>query len=178
MPHKVERAAATSHATKSATGHIRATHELAQEFTGLFKQLTLEHAEILELLLEAQESADLAQRQKSVGLASALLIAHEEAEREVLYPRLRGHKNLVGRADAHEEDATKLLRVLTQLGSLPAQDQAFGAAVQQLVAMLQQHARIEETDYFPEAQRVLGASSDALLQAYIEARSARLAGSA
>jgi hemerythrin superfamily protein len=177
MSHRVEREAAASHSNTSAAGHIEMTHELAEGFTGLFKQLTLEHAEILELLLEVQNVAEPAQRQRSVGLASALLTAHEEAEREVLYPRLRGQKDLVSHADAHEEDASKLLRVLDQITRLPVEDQTFGAAVHQLVAMLQQHARLEETTFFPAAQRYLGSSSEALLQAYVDARAARLAGS-
>jgi hypothetical protein len=170
MTTQLQREAASNVARESAEGHIRVTDENAEGLKGIFKQLTQEHAEILRLLLTAETNVDTTQSETALRLASELMVAHESAETTVLYARMHDDTKLAARADAHEEDASKLLRVLTQLRSLPSAHRDWRRTVHQLVSMLQQHMRVEEADDFPAAQRVLGAASDALLDAYVSER--------
>jgi hypothetical protein len=161
-------------ARESALGHIRATDETAEGLKGIFKQLTQEHAEILRLLWTAETDADLNVAEAALGQAGELIEAHDHAETTVLYARMSERSKSAVLADAHEEDAGKLLRVLTQVRSLPARHPDWRRTVHQLVAMLQQHMRVEEVDDFPAVQQTLGAASDALLDAYIKERAALL----
>jgi Hemerythrin HHE cation binding domain len=175
MTTQLQREAASEDVVReSAEGHIRVTDENAEGLKGIFKQLTQEHAEILRLLLTAETNDDLTQSETALRRAGELIEAHDHAETTVLYARLREQSKLAQLADAHEEDAGKLLRVLTQLRSLPSKHRDWRRTVHQLVAMLQQHMRVEEADDFPAAQRVLGAASDALLDAYVRERAAML----
>jgi hypothetical protein len=175
MTTQLQRDAASEDAAReSAAGHIRATDETAAGLKGIFKQLTQEHAEILRLLFTAETNADLTQAEAALRRAGELIEAHDQAETTVLYAPLRERSKSAAIADAHEEDASKVLRVLTQVRSLPSRHHDWRRTVHQLVAMLQQHMRGEEVDDFPAAQQTLGAAGDALLDAYVKEHAALL----
>ena len=172
MASNIEVERAVREAEVSAIGHIRVTRANAERLPGFFKLLTLEHAEHLSTLLELQHGsgADDAARAELLAALVADIAAHEDAERTVLYSRLRGHPKHGATLEAHALDAEKLLRVAHQLETLPPTDAAYQQTLQQLTAMYQQHSRREETELFMKAQHVFDAKDETLRLEYLRAK--------
>jgi hypothetical protein len=173
---KFEAESAARESEVSAIGHIRVTRANAESLPGFFKLLTLEHAELLGTLLELQhwnkrsgEVEDLTREELLESLV-ADIVAHEEAERTVLYSRLRAHPKYASSLDRHALDSEKVLRVARQLESLPPTDAAFAQTLKQLTAMYQQHTRREETELFMRAQHALDAKDENLRLEYLRAK--------
>lgn len=176
MASNVEGESAARRAEISAIGHIRVTRANAESLPGFFKLLTLEHAELLGTLLELQRwdaycgEEEGVTREEILESLVADLAAHEEAERTVLYARLRGHPKHGNTLDAHALDSENVLRVAHQLASLPPTDAAFADTLEQLTAMYQQHTRREETELFMKAQHALDAKDENLRLEYLRAK--------
>ena len=176
MASNVEVETAARQAEVSAIGHIRVTRANAESLPGFFKLLTLEHAELLSTLLELQRWDDRSGEEEGVTreeiLASLVadIAAHEEAERTVLYARLRGHPKHGSALDVHALDSENVLRVAHQLESLPPTDAAFAELLTQLTAIYQQHTRREETELFMKAQHALDAKDETLRLEYLRAK--------
>jgi len=173
---KVEAESASRESEVSAIGHIRVTRANAESLPGFFKLLTLEHAELLGALLELQhwqkasdEEGDVTREQLLESLVAGI-VSHEEAERQVLYARLCGHRKYEVALDAYALDSEKVLRVAHQLESLPPTDAAYAQALKQLTAMYQQHTRREETELFMNAQHALDAKHETLRLEYLRAK--------
>jgi hypothetical protein len=170
MPSKVEHEELEGRPEWSAAGHILKTRDNAAHMSGVFEQLTLEHAALLSMLLDLQTTTDPLVRLGMLERVTAELAAHEEAETAVISRRMLEHPKLAAFAHAHAEEAEKLLQVTQQLCSIPPRDEAWNSTLQQLVAILQQHTRREETRAFPAASKVWGAKTDALEREYANAR--------
>jgi hypothetical protein len=168
---KVEAETASRESEVSAIGHIRVTRANAESLPGFFKLLTLEHAELLGTLLELQHwhDGDMTREELLESLV-ADIVSHEEAERKVLYARLRGHPKYGIALDAHALDSEKVLRVAHQLETLPPTDAAYAQSLRQLTAMYQQHTRREETELFMKAQHTLDAKDETLRMEYLRAK--------
>lgn len=170
MPSKVEHEELEGRPEWSAEGHIQQSRANAARLSGVFEQLTMEHAALLSLLLELQTTVDPVRRLELLERAAAEITAHEQAESAVIGRRMFTHPALSKFAEAHADDAEKVLRVTQQLCSIPPRDEAWNSTLQQLVAILQQHTRLEETRAFPAASEVWGANTEEIQREYAAAR--------
>lgn len=169
MPSKVEHEELAGRPAWSAAGHIEKTRDHAARLSGVFERLTMEHASLLAMLLELQTCVDPVQRLGMLERLAAELTAHEEAESAVIGQRTLAHPKLAAYAQTHADEVDKLMRVTQQLCSIPPHDDAWNSTLQQLVAILQQHTRREETQSFPAASAVWGDTAD-LEREYAAAR--------
>jgi hemerythrin-like domain-containing protein len=86
-----------------------------------------------------------------------MLTVHEVIEEEIFYPALREHpraKDLV--LEAYEEHDV-VDTVMSQLGSLPVDDETWGAKATVMIENLRHHIEEEEKEMFPTARRVFDA---------------------
>ena len=89
------------------------------------------------------------------ALRSALL-SHEQTEAAVLYSTLRQYTSAAQLVDAHARDAEELEAVIHQLDSLRATSSEWRAQLEALSALVREHVRKEEDEFFPFARAILG----------------------
>ena len=85
------------------------------------------------------------------------LTVHEQMEEAVLYPALKEHaqtKDIV--LEAYEEHDV-VDSIMSQLGSLPVDDETWGAKATVMIENLRHHIEEEEKEMFPTARRVFEA---------------------
>lgn len=170
MVAELEREEADERPETSAFGHIAVTRANAEQLPGLFKQLTLEHVDILEQLLALQHKAARGNDpQPLLSSTVRAIVAHEAAETAVLYPRLSEHAKTRHDMSEHEDSAHNLTRLGHLLERL-ASTSEYVRSLEELIAQFQQHSRHEETELFVSGQHVLDAEDPALRDAYLEAR--------
>jgi hemerythrin-like domain-containing protein len=121
--------------------------------------LTEDHRAVKKLLdeLETTTERGVKTRTELYDRIKQMLTVHEVIEEEIFYPALREHpraKDLV--LEAYEEHDV-VDTVMTQLGSLPVDDETWGAKATVMIENLRHHIEEEENEMFPTARRVFDA---------------------
>jgi hypothetical protein len=147
MPNPIERAAAKGvGAAKAAKAHLEGLH-------GVFSTLARQHGEA-SLLLSRTASAEGAKRLELWQQVRAELMAHEQAELEVVYPALAQHPQLHSIVRRHEMDAARLEAAIAEVDAASGTD-AWTGSLDVLRQLVKRHAEEEEEEFFPLASESL-----------------------
>ncbi|HEX5012780.1 MAG TPA: hemerythrin domain-containing protein [Candidatus Limnocylindrales bacterium] len=121
--------------------------------------LTEDHRAVQRMLdeLETTTERGVKTRTELFGRIKQALTVHEVIEEEIFYPALREHpraKDMV--LEAYEEHDV-VDTIMGQLGSLPVDDETWGAKATVMIENLRHHIEEEEKEMFPTARRVFDA---------------------
>jgi len=128
----------------------------ARPLTGVFEVLAEQHRHALELLRRAGSTANPVKRRQHWAEARRRLISHERAEEQVVYSMLEHHDDAQTLLDQHGDQAVELELAIAELDSLDIDSEDWIGRLRDVMAMVDDHVRDEENDFFPRAQRLLG----------------------
>lgn len=167
MPNPVERLAA------EAMGAAKDAKAAFKGLTGVFPHLMEEHGKLSALIMRVGMSSDAAVHAKSYPTIVSQLLAHEKAETIAVYPVLAEYAELSGVVMSHAGEAHELETALAQVDALAFGAPAWAPAFERLARLVQAHVDREESEFFPKAQRVIGAERAQQLLAAFEAAKLR-----
>ena len=142
------------HVVAKTKGAVKSVKAHAEGLTGVFATLAKQHAEASSLLHAV--IADHRKRAELWPQIRAALLSHERGEMRVLFPELRMHDPLRAMANRHDAEASELERMIHDLDEVDMASDTFGNLFERLADTVTRHAREEEQDSFPQAQRVIG----------------------
>lgn len=165
MPNAVERAAS------EVMGAVKDIKAGFKGLTGVFMHLMEEHGKVGALIKRVALSDDLEVRAKLYPTIRSELKGHEKGELEVVYPALAAFPETSAIAAAHSHHASELEAALAELDALSFNSAGWPAAFERLAKLVDEHVMIEEKEYFPLAQKMLGeARAKELLPTYEHAK--------
>lgn len=132
-----------------AVKEVKATLE---GFHGVFRTLTEQHGEVTAMLKRVQKDND--KRDELWPKIRQELLSHERGEVRVLYPELRKFDATRDLADEHDMEADELENKIAEIDAAPIGE--FGRVFDELVDLVEQHVKLEESTIFPKADDVLG----------------------
>lgn len=124
--------------------------------TGVFETLVDQHREVLRLLRDAGSIADPQKRTERWAEARRRLLSHERAESDSVYSAVEGQEAARTLLQQHQAQAAELEAAVEQLDAIDPSSDAWIESLRDVLAMLDDHVRDEESDFFPRAQRLLG----------------------
>jgi hemerythrin superfamily protein len=124
--------------------------------TGVFVTLADQHRQVLELLRHAGAVEDAALRQERWVEARRRLLSHERAEATVVYAALEGVDTADTLLHQHTQQALELETAIQDLDEADAESDQWIERLRDVMALVDDHVRDEETDFFQRAQRLLG----------------------
>ena len=144
-------------------GTLRSVKARLSGLVGVWRVLAEQHGEVASLLERAKTSDEkFAQLWPTIR---AELIAHERAELREIYPLLRSHSDLMVIADHHDTEAMELERLILTIDEMGIGTEDRRRAFGQLVEKVGHHAKEEENEIFPRAQKALGRPASEALEA-------------
>lgn len=146
------------HAPPSAVGihtALLSSATAGRPLTGVFVTLTEQHRQVLELLRLAGTVPD-ARRQERWTEARRRLLSHERAEAAVVYAALDGFDAASTLLHQHTGQAAELETAVEELDDTDAESSLWIERLRDLMALVDDHVRDEETDFFQRAQRLIG----------------------
>jgi Hemerythrin HHE cation binding domain len=150
MPNTVE---------KVASGLMGAAKDVKAGFkglTGVFMHLMEEHGKVGALIKRVSMSSDEAVRTKLYPTIRTELLAHEKGELKVVYPALAEYPQTAAIAAAHAHHASEIEAAIADLDSLSFNSPTWAPAFERLAKLVDEHVELEESNYFPVAQKALG----------------------
>ena len=121
---------------------------------GVFRTIAEQHGEVTALLERAKSS-----NEKFTELWPTIrreLMSHEKAEMREVFPALRAHPETRELADHHDLEAGDLETLILQIDALAVDAPNRKEMFQKLIDMVLDHAKEEENEIFPKAEKVLG----------------------
>jgi hypothetical protein len=165
MPNAVERAASE---VMGAAKDIKAGFK---GLTGVFMHLMEEHGKVGALITRVGLTTDIEVRSKLYPTIRTELKAHERGELQAVYPALAAFPETASIAAAHAHHASELEAALAELDALSFNSAGWAPAFERLATLVNEHVAIEEKEYFPLAQKILGeARAKELLPAFEQAK--------
>lgn len=140
-------------------GSLKAAAAAVEGLTGVFRTLAQEHGEMTALMLRVNRSRDPALRAELFPALRQALWLHERSEIGAVYSALERALETQRIVAQHHPEAAELEQLLERLDRMQYDDPAWGTAFAALTECAQRHAADEEREFFPAAQRVLGASA-------------------
>ena len=137
------------------TGQPGAPLRSAVKPSGVFELLVNEHRRAIDLLQRAATEGHEARRTSWPSLRRQLL-SHERAEALEVYAALEGHPAARDILAQHAAQAGELESVIADLDNIDFDSSEWYDKLRDLVAMVEDHVRDEETEFFPRAQELLG----------------------
>jgi Hemerythrin HHE cation binding domain len=151
-----------------------AIQDAFEETFGVFTTLVKEHAEISALMRHVSKTANAKTRAQLYPGIRQRLLEHERGELAEVYPALSQYAQTEHIAAHHRESVGELESAIHALNRLDFAAPSWGPAFERLVRLVQHHRMLEEDDYFPRAQQVIGADeADALDRRYGAAKTGR-----
>ena len=150
MPNTVERV---------ASGVMGAAKDVKAGFKGLsgvFMHLMEEHGKVGALIKRVGLTDDVEVRSKLYPTIRTELLAHERGELKAVYPALAEFPETAAIASAHAHNASEIEAAIVELDALAFQSPSWPSAFERLAKLVDQHVDQEESEYFPQAQKVLG----------------------
>jgi hemerythrin superfamily protein len=123
---------------------------------GVFATLADQHRRLLELVRDAGTIDAAAQRRERWAEARRRVLSHERAESQVVYAALRGNEAAGPLLRQHAGQVTELERAIAALDATDGASDHWIGRLRDVLAVLDDHVRDEEQDFFPRAQRLLG----------------------
>jgi hemerythrin superfamily protein len=165
MPNRIENIAS------KAVGKLKSAKASVEGLSGVFRKLAQEHGEVAALLMRVKHSSDPGVRSTLFTTIRKELLAHEKSELKAVYPVLMENADTQQIATHHNQEAAQLEQMIAELTALDVGDAGWQTKFEALADTVQHHAKEEEEQFFPQAQRVLGeAVADALLPRYENAK--------
>ncbi len=163
MPNALERAASE---VMGAAKDIQAGF---RGLTGVFMHLMEEHGKVGALIKRVALSSDLEVRSKLYPTIRTELLDHEKGELKAVYPALAHFPETASIAAAHAHHASELEAAILELDALSFNGASWMPAFERLAKLVEEHVAIEEREYFPLAQKVMGEERAQQLLAAFEA---------
>ena len=151
-----------------------ASSTTARPLTGVFETLSEQHRQGLELLLGAGSPQSTSKRRESWEAARRWLLSHERAEMETVFSALEGYAAADKLLKAHTQQAIELESAINQLESTNVESDTWIERLRDVIAMLDDHLRDEESEFFQRAQELLGENTARALDAPFMARQREL----
>jgi hypothetical protein len=164
MTSKIEELAA------KAVGVAKEVKARFEGFSGVFSHLVREHGEVSALLMRLELSSDPDVRRELWPAIRKELLGHERGEIAVVYPSLQQNAETRVMVAEHNHDAAGLEDAIEELTLTPVTSEQWQPNLRRLIALVQEHVRDEEEEYFPIADQVFRDRSDALLERFEEAK--------
>lgn len=134
----------------------RASSTTARPLVGVFEVLAAQHREALELLRLAGTAPASDKRRQYWTDARRRLISHERAEEQIVYALLEGHDEAESVLEQHGDQAVELELAIAELDASDDASAEWIERLRDVMAMIDDHVRDEETEFFQRAQEVLG----------------------
>jgi hemerythrin superfamily protein len=163
MPNALERAAA------EIMGAAKDVQAGFQGLTGVFMHLMEEHGKVSALITRVALSQDSEVRADLYPTIRSELLAHEKGELLAVYPALAHFPATAAMATAHAHHVGELETELLALDALSFDSDSWAPAFERLAKLVDEHVKLEEREYFPLAQEVLGEERAQELLAAFEA---------
>jgi iron-sulfur cluster repair protein YtfE (RIC family) len=135
-------------------GKVKAIKARIEGLVGVFQTLAEQHGEVAALLERARSSPE--KRAELWPTIRMELLSHERGELRELYPVLRMYPETRALADGHDEEARELEQLISVLDATLIASDAWDALLDRLTETVLAHAKEEENQIFPQAQRVIG----------------------
>jgi hypothetical protein len=163
MPNALERAAS------EVMGAAKDVQAGFKGLTGVFMHLMEEHGKVGALIRRVALSEDLEVRSKLYPTIRTELLGHEKGELKAVYPALARFPETASIAAAHAHHASELEAEILELDALSFNSASWAPAFERLAKLVDEHVKIEEREYFPLAQKVMGEDRAQELLAEFEA---------
>jgi len=150
MPNSVERAASK---VMGAAKDVKAGFK---GLSGVFMHLMEEHGKVGALITRVSMTKELEVRSKLYPTIRTELLAHERGELKAVYPALAEFPETAAIAQAHAHHASEVEAAIVEVDSLAFNSPSWPSAFERLATLVKQHVALEESEYFPQAQKVLG----------------------
>jgi len=165
MPSALE---STGSKLMGAAKNIKATFK---GLTGVFKHLMEEHGKVAALLKHVKASSEESVRAELYPTIRRELLAHEKGELLAVYPALVQFAETARIAAEHEHEAKELQAAIAAVDALAFSDVSWGPTFERLVQLVEAHVKVEESEFFPKAQDVIGEDqAQALLPRFEQAK--------
>lgn len=142
-------------ATAKTAGAARAVKSRFKGLVGVFTTLAKEHGEAKHLLKRAMNTSDTDKQRELWRTLRADLLSHERAELIEVYTALDRHAELAEIVARHRREARDLEVALDAVDTASYGTSDWTRALGTLEALVNEHARVEEEDFFPRASEVL-----------------------
>jgi hypothetical protein len=150
MPNRVEEA------TSAAMGALKDVKATVKGLNGVFKHLMEEHGKVSALIMRVKMSSDGEVRARLYPTIRSELLGHETGELKVVYPAMTPYPEVRGIAEEHASQAGELQQQITEVDRYSYGDAGWGPAFGRLAELVEKHVTVEESDYFPKAQKAMG----------------------
>lgn len=133
-----------------------ASSTTVRPLAGVFETLVMQHRQILDLLRRASASSSAARREALWTDARRELLSHERAEELALYATLEGYDAAQELLEQHGDQSVQLELAIADLDATQCDSVDWTEQLREMMAMVEEHVRDEETEFFPRAQELLG----------------------
>lgn len=148
MPNTLESIAAVG------AGKVGAAAAKMKGLHGVFVQLVEEHKETATLLKQALSADETAKRSDIWSKLRIELLSHERAELKVVYPSLENAGADI--SAEHARDAKVLEALIAEIDAQSYDSVAWKESLLRLQAVVEAHVELEENEFFPQMQQILG----------------------
>jgi hypothetical protein len=148
------------------TGQLGAPPVSGRVPAGVFLTLIEQHRQVAELLIQAGSSDSATKRAERWAKARGRLLAHERAEALEVYAALVGISAARETLEQHSQQAAELESAVSEMDALDPESDIWVERLRDVIAMLEDHVRDEESDFFPRAQGLLRESVNDLDERY------------
>jgi hypothetical protein len=167
----------TEKAVSQAMGAVKSVKATFKGMTGVFKHLMVEHGKVSALIMRVSMSSDHAVRAELYPIIRTELLGHEKGELTAVYPALAEFQETRSIAEEHARDAGELEAVIRELDTLSYSDASWMPTFDRLAGLVQKHVSLEESEYFPKAQKTVGDERAKALLPFFEAAKTNAAAS-
>lgn len=143
----------------TATPLVHTASSPARAPTGVFEMLIEQHRQVLELLRLAGSADAGAKRKERWAEARRRLLSHERAEAQAVYATLEGYAAAQTLLDQHTQQASELETAIQEVDAADTDSDDWIERLRDVVALVDDHVRDEESDFFPRAERLLGVNT-------------------
>ena len=151
-----------------------ASSTTARPLAGVFETLSEQHRQALDLLRSAGTPQPASKRHERWEAARRWLLSHERAEMETVFSALEGYPAADKLLKAHTQQAIEMESAINQLESTPVESDAWIERLRDVMALLDDHLRDEENEFFQRAQELLGENTARELEEPFMARQREL----
>jgi hemerythrin-like domain-containing protein len=133
-----------------------ASSTTVRPLAGVFETLATQHRQVLDLLRRARAASSAAKRGALWADARRELLSHERAEELAVYVTLEGYDAAQVLLEQHGEQSAQLELAIADLDATDCDTLDWIEQLSDMMALLEEHIRDEETEFFPRAQELLG----------------------
>jgi hypothetical protein len=145
------------------TGQPGAPVRSPVKLTGVFELLINEHRRA-SLLLQRALTETSQERRTSWPPVRRQLLSHERAETLEVYSALEGHDAARDILAQHATQGGELESVIGELDNIDYESADWSDKLRDVIALVEDHFRDEETEFFPRAQELLGEATSVELR--------------